>query len=126
MALTLERNAAVPNAFCLLNRAGKKVLLGCEDESQLHDWVLLINGACVLFHDSLGVLSHQSRVKMMREYYFERHSGGTAKRGEEEWQYRKSGAVLLQGGGEGTACAYQWDGLVLEHVKVGGMAFFHS
>lgn len=107
----------LPKGFTVLSGMEKVAQLGCETEDELTEWMTLINGACVCFCDSLGVLSYSVRVKTFSDA-LERYTGGIAKREEieEEWQYRKSGALVLQSADPkhvNGKISYHWDGMTL-------------
>jgi hypothetical protein len=93
----------------------KQFFFGASSEEELREWVLLLSSACVAFGGSLGVLGHSLKVTMTAAS-IERYSGGILKREEigEEWQYRKSGNLILQGK---TSVHYAWNGTTLLPVK---------
>jgi hypothetical protein len=111
-ALTVGGTELIAHGFGVTTGAdNRQVFMGCEVESEMNEWLLLIEAAC-RFAGSLGVLSYSMQVKLFGET-LKNFTGGIVKRDEidEEWQYRKSGALILQN--KATAMAYQWDGMSL-------------
>ena len=119
VALTMGGSDLISHGFTLTTNGDQTVFMGGETESEMRQWILAIGAACTAFCDTFGVFSHTVKVLMLQGT-LEECTGGIIKREEidQEWQYRKSGALISQ---DKLGRAYKWDGMDL--IPTSGVGF---